>query len=74
MSKRLYFAKADKVAIGDMVWYYRTNVLLGPLLIVDHRYAGYGNNAKRYWVLFDSSRNEYHSAESKYLRIPQECT
>ena len=75
MPDRMYFAKPDydTIGVGSLVWYYRTDVLLGPFLIVDKRYAGYGNNSKRYWILFDSSRKEYHQADTKYLRVPQEC-
>lgn len=76
MSKRMFFAKPDygTICVGSLVWYYRTDVLIGPLLIVDKRTAGYGFNTKKYWVLFDSSRNEYHQSELKWLRVPQECT
>ena len=74
MTDGMIMAKPDygTVDIGSLVWYYRTDVVLGPFLIVDKRYAGYGNNSKRYWILFDSSRNEYHQSESKWLRVPQE--
>jgi len=76
MSDRLYFTKPEfgTIDVGSLVWYYRTDVLIGPLLIIDRRIAGYGFNAKKYWILFDSSKNEYHQSETKYLRIPQECT
>lgn len=73
MSKRLYFTKAENIDIGDMVWYYRTDVLIGPLLIVDSRRGGYGANGQTYWIMFDSRTGDYHQAAKMWLRVPREC-
>ena len=72
MSDQVYFTKAQEVDIGDMVWYYRTDVLIGPLLIVDSRKGGYGFNKQTYWIMFDSRTGDYHQAAKKWLRIPKE--
>ena len=72
MIDRMYFAKAENVAIGDLVWYYRTDVLIGPLLIVDSRRGGYGSNGQTYWIMFDSKTGDYHQAAKMWLRVPKE--
>ena len=46
MVDRMYFTKAENIVVGDLVWYYRTDVLIGPLLIVDSRRGGYGSNGQ----------------------------
>ena len=73
MSKRMYFAKAEEIDVGDLVWYYRTDVLIGPLLIVDSRRGGYGANEQTYWIMFDSRTGDYHQAAKMWLRVPREC-
>ena len=73
MTERMWFTKAKNVAVGDMVWYYRTDVLIGPLLIVDSRKGGYGSNGQTYWIMFDSRTGDYHQAAKIWLRVPKEC-
>ena len=75
MTDATFLAKPEygSIDVGSLVWYYRTNVIVGPLLVIDKRYGGYGFNKKKYWILFDSSTNEYHQAESKWLRVPREA-
>ena len=73
MSDRMYFGKPEDLKIGDLVWYYRTEVLIGPLLIVDSRRGGYGANGQKYWIMFDSRTGDYHQSTSMWLRVPKPC-
>ena len=68
------FVKPHDVKIGDLVWYFRggSNVLFGPLIIVDSRRTGYGGNGRKIWIMFDSERAEYHQAEKMWLRVPRD--
>ena len=74
MIDRMWFAKAKNVAVGDMVWYYRTDVLIGPLLIIGSREGGYGFNKQTYWIMFDTTTGDYHQAAKMWLRVPRECS
>ena len=60
------------VDIGSLVWYYHSCALVGPLIVVDKRDGGYGRHKRKYWILFDTSKNEYHQAETRWLRVPWE--
>ena len=72
MSDNLYFMKPEKLDIGDLVWYYRSNVLFGPLLIVDHRRTGYGGKGQEMWIMYDSTTGDYHQSRTVWLRVPRE--
>lgn len=72
MTEKMYFARAEDVVVGGLVWYQRTDVLIGPLLIVDSRKGGYGFNKQTYWIMFDSHSGDYHQATKSWLRVPKE--
>ena len=73
MPKRMYFGKPDKLEIGDLVWYFRSDVLFGPLLIIDQRKSGYGGNGQPLWIMHDTTTGDYHQARTIWLRVPKEC-
>ena len=60
------------IGVGSLVWCYHMCTLYGPLHVVELRNAGYGNNSRILYVLFDSSGNEYRSGTFNQLRIPRE--
>ena len=74
MPNRMYFAKPETVNIGDLVWYYRSDVLSGPLLIIDQRKSGYGGNGQPLWIMHDTTTGDYHQSRTIFLRVPKECT
>ena len=58
--------------IGDLVWHFDGDRLLGPHYIVDARITGYGSNKKNLWVLFDTENFAYHYSERRWLKVPME--
>lgn len=72
MVDKMRFAKAENIVVGDLVWYYCADALIGPLVIVDSRRGGYGANGQTYWIMFDSRTGDYHQAAKMWLRIPKE--
>ena len=75
MPDRMYFAKPEygTVEVGSLVWFFGLSTLLGPFHVVDIRSTGYGNGARKQWILFDSSKNEYYPAAWDALRVPMPC-
>ena len=73
MPERMYIEKPEKVENGDLVWYFRTDVLFGPLLIIDRRTSGYGGNGQPLWIMHDTNTGDYHQARTIFLRVPKEC-
>ena len=73
-----HFATPDyySVAIGSIVWYLRTDVLIGPLLVIGNRFPGYGRDltSRRKFLLYDTSTGDYHQSVVKYLLVPKEIT
>ena len=78
MSDKIYFAKPDygTVDVGSIVWYFNFAKLLGPFHVIEIRHGGYGNGSIKKWILFDASKNAYHTARYEHLRVPKEiiCT
>ena len=60
------------IEVGSLVWYYNMCTLFGPLHVVEIRHAGYGQGAKKKWILFDSSKDRYYTADWYDLRVPRE--
>ena len=73
MPKRMYFGKPDTVEIGDLVWCFQNDVLVGPLLIIDRRTSGYGGNGQPLWIMYDSNTGKSLQSRTVFLRIPKEC-
>lgn len=73
MSNQLYFMKPESVNIGDLVWYYRSDVLIGPLLVIDYRRTGYGIKGQEMWIMHDSTTGDYHQSRTIWLRVPKEA-
>lgn len=65
------FVQPAELEVGSLVWYFRTDVLIGPLLIVDKRLAGYGENGHTTWIMCDTRSGDYHQAAEMWLRIPK---
>jgi len=72
MHNQLRFTKPEKVDIGDLVWYYRSDVLFGPLLVIDYRRTGYGSKGQEMWIMHDSATGDYHQSRTIWLRVPKE--
>ena len=76
MSDVMYFSKPDynSIDVGSLVWHYNHNLcrLQGPFHVVEIRSAGYGSNAHKQWILFDSSRDVYYPALWNNLRVPKD--
>ena len=68
----VWFVQPAELEIGSLVWYFRTDVLIGPLLIVDKRRAGYGGNGHIMWIMYDTRSGDYHQAAQMWLRVPKE--
>ena len=68
------FVHPDNLEIGSLVWYYRTDVLIGPLLIVDKARAGYGGNGQVRWIMYDARTGDYHQSDPLWIRVPMEET
>ena len=66
------FKRVKNVNKGDLVWYYRSNVLFGPLLVVDYRMSGHGWHKHRKWIMYDASTGDIHQSEEKWLCVPKE--
>ena len=71
MSKGMFVTPND-VTQGDLVWYFDMNILRGPFLVVDYRYAGYGNFSEKRWILYDSRTGDIHQSAITWLRVPME--
>ena len=66
------FKRVKNVNKGDLVWYYRSNVLFGPLLVVDSRMSGHGWHRHRKWIMYDASTGDIHQSAEKWLCVPKE--
>ena len=74
MVNSVRFVQPAKLEVGSLVWYFRTDVLIGPLLIVDKRQAGYGGNGHVKWIMYDARSGDYHQAAQQWIRVPMEET
>ena len=72
MFDNLCFMKPEKLNIGDLVWYYRSNVLFGPLLLIDHRRTDSSfHDGQEMWIMYDSTTGDYHQSRKIWLRVPR---
>ena len=68
------FVQPVNLEVGSLVCYFRKDVLIGPLLIVDKRLAGYGGNGQVRWIMYDARSGDYHQAAQQWIRVPMEET
>ena len=61
--------RPDRIEIGSLVWYRRSDVVIGPLLVVDKRLAGFGSNSHWKWILHDTATGDIHQSSIVWLKV-----
>jgi hypothetical protein len=72
--ERIHFWEPEIIKEGDLVWFYEGVELMGPFVVIELDYIGYGSNKRRVYRIFDTSSGSWYTSEKKWLRTPLEIT
>jgi hypothetical protein len=66
------FTYPEEIKITDVVWLKDREEMVGPLLVIEQQYIGYGSNRRLIWIMVNTDTNEIYQSEGEWIRVPKE--